>query len=561
MSESPNHPRAMRGLRGAGTVLALGLAAALMTGCASGAGGAEAAAPAGDPVQGGTLSVDLPGDTSANPCLDPFQFYGREWQFLTANIAERLVDQDPKTGEIVAWLADSWEISDDGLDYTFELKPDVTFSDGEAFDAEAVKTAFDADVAFAAENPSFGRNLEQFESVTTEGEHTVTLHLSAPDSAFLAKLTERNMGILSPASYELSPQDRCGVGISSTAAYTVEEFVPFESIVFAANPDYVATSALATHDGAAYLDRIDISFVDELNVRLGNVTSGQSDLTWTRNPFTSAEVEQLQSAGLSVEEGALTGLAYTYYPNTRGDRPLSDPLVREALQLSIDRASYAKVLYGTDYPVVEGLYDSGTAFTAPASEDLLEFNAERAGELLDEAGWKLGDDGIRVNSDGEPLTLVALGHDSNPLGEELLQAQLRDVGIDLEIRVITVAERAAMSEAGDYDLTYNFAYTNDPTVIARMLDTRYAGEVPVARYAMSDDLQLQVQQSVDEMLATVDSGGRQKLSEGLQEKLLAENAAYPLYDRKQQAAASPDLGGLRFTADGMLSFHDLWLGQ
>ena len=545
-------------LKRASAFAALGLTAALLVGCSANAteSGTETG---GDPVQGGTLRIDLPQDTSANPCLDPFQTYGREWQLLTTNLAERLVDQDTETGEIVSWLAESWDISEDGLEYTFNLKPDVTFSDGAVFDAQAVKTAFDADVAFAAENPSFGRNLEQFEEATVTDDDTVVLHLSAPDSSFLAKLTERSMGILSPASYERSPEERCTVGNASTAAYEVEEFVPFESITFVARPDYVATSERASHEGAAYLDRIELTFVNELNVRLGNITSGQSDVSWTRNPFTSAEVAQLISSDLIIEEGSLTGLAYTYYPNTRGDRPLSDPLVREALQLSIDRAAYAEVLYGPDYPVIDGLYDADTALTSAAPGGLPAADLKAAGKLLDEAGWKMGDDGYRANADGERLTLVALGHESNPLGEELLQAQLRDAGIELEIRVITVAERNSVSDAGDYDLTYNFSYTNDPSVIARQLDTRYAGEVPVARNAMSDELQQQLQANIDELLATVDTDRRKELSAEMQQDILEAGAAYPIYDRKQQAAVTPDLGGLRFTSDGMLAFHDLWL--
>lgn len=535
------------------------LAMTTLAGCAPETGGNGGGSA--EPVSGGTLQIDLPPDTSANPCLDPIQFYGREWQLLLGNSAERLVDLDPDTGRIVPWLAEAWEISEDGLTYTFELKSDITFANGEAFDAAAVKTAFDADLAFIAENPSFGSNLVDLESVSVDGPLTVSLHLAQPDSSFLSILTERNMGILSPSSYALSPQDRCGAEVSSTAAYQVESFVPFESIVFVRRDDYRATSALAGHAGPGYLERIEIDFVSELNVRIGNVTSGLSDLSWTRNPFTKTELDQLTASGLTVEQTALSGLSYAYYPNTRFDRPLGDAKVREALQHAIDRAAYAEVLYGPDYPVVEGIYQIGTALAEPADPELLAYDPELAASLLDEAGWRLGDDGYRYDDAGERLTLVALGHNTNALGEELLQAQLREVGIDLQIRVITVAERVGIGNSGDYDLTYNFTYTNDPAAIRRLLDVDRAGEVPVARNAMSDGDYALFSALLEKLITERDEQARLDYGVALQQFVLETGASFPLYDRQQQAAFTPELQGMDFTADGQIRFHDLWLDR
>lgn len=543
------------------TAALLGAALAVVTlaGCTAPAG--ETGGGSAHPVEGGTLQIDLPPDTSANPCLDPIQFYGREWQLLLGNSAERLVDLDPDTGKIVPWLAEAWQISDDGLAYTFDLAQGITFANGEAFDAAAVKTALDADLEFVETNPSFGSNLIDLESVVVDDEFTVTMHLARPDSSFLSILSERNLGILSPSSYALSPEERCGAEVSSTAAYQVESFVPFESIVFVRRDDYVATSALASHEGAGYLERIEIDFVSELNVRIGNVTSGLSDLSWTRNPFTNSELEQLTASGLTVEQGALSGLSYAYYPNTRFDRPLSDPKVREALQHAIDRAGYAEVLYGADYPTVEGIYQIGTSLAEPAAPELLAYEPERAAGLLDEAGWTLGGDGYRYNAAGDRLTLVALGHNTNALGEELLQAQLREVGIDLEIRVITVAERVGLGNSGDYDLTYNFTYTNDPAVIRRMLDLERAGEVPAARNAMSDEDYAEFSSLLGQLMTEHDEQVRHDLGVELQQFVLETGASFPLYDRQQQAAFGPELQGLRFTADGQIRFHDLWLDR
>ena len=135
--DSAPAPRKFLKYTSAAAIIGAGL---LLSACA---GSNDDATGSPIPVEGGPLRLDGPADAGANPCLDPFQGWGSDWTLLSSNIAERLVDQDPETGEIVPWLATEWTVSDDGLDYTFQLREDVTFSDGEEFNAEAVKTAYD----------------------------------------------------------------------------------------------------------------------------------------------------------------------------------------------------------------------------------------------------------------------------------------------------------------------------------------------------------------------------------------------------------------------------------
>lgn len=115
-------------------------------------------ASAAEPVSGGTLRLAFYRDNTILLSLDPFQVYWIEHRVVLRNVAESLTDQNPDTGEIIPWLATGWQVSDDGLEYTFTLRQGVTFSDGTVFDANAVKTAFDSNKAFAAAVPAtFGR--------------------------------------------------------------------------------------------------------------------------------------------------------------------------------------------------------------------------------------------------------------------------------------------------------------------------------------------------------------------------------------------------------------------
>jgi peptide/nickel transport system substrate-binding protein len=108
--------------------LALGLVVTLSA-CAGTSSPATSAG--GEPVEGGTLKVSFLADNTNLVSLDPFQVYWLEHRVLLRNVAESLTDQDPETGEIIPWLATEWQISDDGLEYIFSLRDDVTFSNGE----------------------------------------------------------------------------------------------------------------------------------------------------------------------------------------------------------------------------------------------------------------------------------------------------------------------------------------------------------------------------------------------------------------------------------------------
>ncbi len=148
-----------------------------------------------------TLNIAFWGDNTTLVSLDPFQVYWLEHRVLLRNVAESLTDQDPDSGQIIPWLAKSWEVSADALSYTFHLRQDVTFSNGERFDAHAVKAAFDSNKAFAAQLPAtFGATyLAGYDHAEVLDAFTVRLVLSRPNAGFLQATSTTNLAILAPA--------------------------------------------------------------------------------------------------------------------------------------------------------------------------------------------------------------------------------------------------------------------------------------------------------------------------------------------------------------------------
>ncbi len=181
------------------------LTAGALSACSSGGANATAEA-AGDPAPGGTLVFG----TAADPiCVDPNQTDLTATRDILRQVADSLVDADPDTGEIVPWLATSWKVNDNATVFDFTLREDVTFSNGEVFDANAVKAFLDGirDLGGRAVNASSYIEGYVGTEVVTPNQARVTF--TVPNASFLQALSTVNMGVLAPSTYQVAPEQRC----------------------------------------------------------------------------------------------------------------------------------------------------------------------------------------------------------------------------------------------------------------------------------------------------------------------------------------------------------------
>jgi peptide/nickel transport system substrate-binding protein len=537
--------------------LALGLAVTLSA-CA-GTSSPETSA-SGEPVEGGTLKVSFLADNTNLVSLDPFQVYWLEHRVLLRNVTESLTDQDPETGEIIPWLATEWQISDDGLEYTFSLRDDVTFSNGEPFDATAVKTAFDSNKAFAAEVPSvFGATyLKGYDHSEIIDDQTIKVVLSTANAAFLQATSTTNLAILAPESYALTAAERSLGAIIGTGPFTLDKYTPEVGVWLSKRAGYNWASDASTNPGEAYLDEVEVTYTPEDSVRNGNFLQGTTDIAWPRNPFSETDLALLESGGATIQTRSLPGPAWNYYPNASEGKILSDPVVRQALQKSIDREAYASTIYSADFTVVEGPFDQTTPFFE-SQVDALAHDPEGAAELLEDAGWELGDDGYRYK-DGEKLTLVRPVAAESP-GEVLVQDQLRQVGIDLEIKILVAGQLTSETTAGNYDLTSTYMTRADPAVLQTILDPRFANNSTIARNSAEADTAPAIQALYDAGLAAIDPAERAEVYADLQELLIDENVAFPVYERLWQAATAEKVQNFSWTSEGFATFNQIWLSE
>lgn len=508
-----------------------------------------------------TLKIAFFRDNTTLVSLDPFQVYWLEHRVVLRNVAESLTDQDPQTGKIIPWLATGWDISDNALEYTFHLRKDVTFSNGTRFDARAVKTAFDADKAFAAQLPAtFGATyLAGYDHAEVVDDFTVKLVLARPNAGFLQATSTTNLAILAPESYAKSANERSLGAIIGTGPFVLDHYTPESGLSLVKRAGYAWPSANTLNRGEAHLDKVDVSYIPEESVRNGQFVQGQVDILWPRNPFSEIDTQLFQSRNATIQSRSLPGPALNWYPNTRGERILSDSAVRQALQKAIDRKTYASTVYNQQFPVVSGLYDTTTPYYKNQS-DKLAFDPAGARKVLDDAGWVLGTDGYRTKN-GKRLKLTYNVQIAEGAGDVLIQDQLRQIGIDLKLNVLTVADWSAANAAGNYDLTSIYMTRADPIILQTIIDPRTANSSTVATNLYTPQALPKAQVLFDAGMTATTGEQRAQAYGALQDLLVDEGSVFPIYERVWQAATSPRVSNFRWTAEGFALLSDIELKQ
>jgi peptide/nickel transport system substrate-binding protein len=548
----------MRILRHRRSVAAVAAAALLaLTACSGTQSGA--ADDNGPPKSGGTLKVSFFPDNPTFSCIDPFQVYWIESRSIIRNFADSLTDQDPQTGKIVPWLAKSWDLSKDGRTYTFHLRDGVTFSNGKKVDAQVVAddaTGWIATVK-ATNGTAYGASyIQGLTGATVVDPLTVAFHLSQPNSSFLQATSTTNLAITDPAEFQETPADRCtGKGVVGSGLFVFDHYTAKVETVLTKRTGYAWGSSLSSNTGEARLDKVVFNYIAEDSVRTGNLISGATDIAWPRNPFSPQDETLIEKSGDKVQQRPLPGVSNTLFANTAPGHVLSDPGVRKALSKAIDLKTYASTIFGTDYPVVQGPFDSTTPyFVSQAGK--LGYDPAGAQAALDAAGWAVGKDGIRYK-DGKELT-IDYPTTQFSAGSELLQAQLKKVGINLSLRALTPAQQATYLSDGDYDLTGNYFTRADPGALQFIINPDVANSKALAQRSAPQASITQIQGLFKKAIQTTDPNQTKQAYADLQSYLIDQGVTFPLFERVQKAGVSSHVHGFAFTSESFLKLNDVW---
>lgn len=537
-------------------VALIALAAASLLAVSACGGGSNASSSSDGPVQeGGTLRLAFNQDLFGN--LDPNQNFWIESRSIDRNLADSLTDQDPKTGEIVPWIATKWTVSPDAKTYTFTLRDDVTFSDGTTLDAAAVKTAYDGIIELGPLASLGATYLSGYKETKVLSPTEVQVEFETANAAFLQATSTTTLAILSPKSYDVDAKKRALGEFIGSGPFTLDSYTPAQSAKLTKRDDYAWGSGINENQGAAHIDKLDVTFSPEESVLVGSLTSGQIDVAWPRNPLSEQSQETVKAAGGSVDSTVLPGLTYNLIPNVQ--RVLGDDAVREALLKGIDREEWAHTLFGKSYPVTKSVLDSTTPQASDQST-LLAYDPDGAAKLLDDAGWTEGPDGYRVKG-GKTLEIEFLTVAQWP-GWDLVQDQLKKLGIKFDQKIVTAAENTQRVNNGDFDLTASYFTRADGDVLRTFYDTTVVkpGTGPGA-YSQKPETARKISALFAEEIKEIDPAKRTAIFDEIQKTFITTASLIPLQDRAQIVAQSDKVHDLNYTSETFLRLNDVWLSK
>lgn len=317
-------------------------------------------------------------------------------------------------------LAESWENPDDQT-WVFHLRQGIKFHNGQELTAEDVKYTYETmlDEDFAAPLRAF---YEPIQSIEVVDDYTIEFTL---DSAFGPFLAYMDMGIV-PKSVVEEQGEAFGANPIGTGPF---KFVSWQ------RGDTIELEAFDDHfNGRPKADRILIKVVPDNSARAVAVESG--DLDFIQSPVSPQDVIRLEeTSGIQVDRIPASG--YTYINLNTADPILSDVRVRQALAHLVNRQQILDTIYKgigqiANSPIPPGMW----AYAADVPG--YDYDPEQAAALLDEAGWELGADGIRMK-EGQPLALTVRTHSEDPDRRqviEVLQAEFTKAGIQADTNVV-----------------------------------------------------------------------------------------------------------------------------
>jgi peptide/nickel transport system substrate-binding protein len=368
---------------------------------------------------------------------------------IILNIFDTLVAwKAPDFTELEGRLAESWDISDDGLIYTFKLRDGVLFQDGTPFDAEAVKFSFERTLEL---NPYMTPYFGHITDMTVVDPMTIQLTLDASLPVFLSWLAMPQATIVSPTAVEKFGED-FNINPVGTGPFTFVSYVPDTEVVLKANEDY--------YRGRAQLDTIVFRVIPDASTRRLELENGSIDLSQQNGQLYSVPVEDIkafaENDSIEVIEVPSQIIRQFEFNNSNPNSPVNDVRVRQAMCYAIDYDGLVDGLLGGTADRVYGpLTTNSWGFNPEIKDNAFTYDPDKARELLTEAGYA-----------ANALNFKMYTFQGSLWGDisTLLQANFADVGINVEIAQTEFPIYRDLHTKGEFEIALDGRqpWYNDP---------------------------------------------------------------------------------------------------
>lgn len=391
--------------------------------------------------------INFSWSVNAGP-LNPHQTNPNQ-MYAQAMVYEPLV-RYVKGGQVKPWLAEKWQISEDGKQYTFSLRKDVRFSNGESFNAAAVKANFDQVLANIKKHQWLGL-VKQLDRIEVVDEFVVRMHLKNAYYPALQELTlVRPVRFMAPSA--MPEEGHTGNGIKApvgTGPWMRSESILGQKDVFVRNPYYWGEKPA--------FEQVNVPVIPDPNSRALAFESGKINLIYGFEGQISPDTFNRFSHDPNLSTALSDPLSTRVLAMNTKQSPTRELAVRQAINHAVNREAISQgIFYGMEQ-AAPTLFASNVPY-ADLKLKAYDYSLQKAARLLDDAGWKtLKGEPVRQKQ-GQPLTveLVYYGNDANQKAiAEVIQANLKQVGINVALSAEERSRFYKRQKNGEFDIIFN----------------------------------------------------------------------------------------------------------
>jgi peptide/nickel transport system substrate-binding protein len=531
--------------------LKLGLTLGATSAAALGSGAALVSAQE-KPKRGGVLTIGRNHDADT---LYPGRSTGLSAIATNLLLYDALVLHDFQM-KVRPALAEKWDVSADGLTWTFSLRKNVKFHCGAPLTAQDVKEHFDRWIDPKESVPTRAK-MASLQETRVVDDHTVVFKLKNPTLVFLNNVSQTEWGYASiphakhvgqyGQDYGVVPASVCGTG-----PYRLKEWIKDDRMELTRNDDYAWGSPAYDNTGAPWVDRLVFRTLPEDASRAAELETGGIDLDIDVSP---QHIGRLEGRGVKIT--SIPRLSSNHIGFNVEKDAFKDARVRRAVAHAVNREQIVQFVMKGQADVAHGFLHPLVPGATPKEQMrpfMYESSPEKSKRLLTEAGWTPGPSGVR-QKDGKPLSAACYVFTEQH--ERLVtpvQATLRDVGFDMQIKRLEAAAFGTATRAGEHDMRFlpmiyssaDFLYFFVSAAIPTPNTVRWRDD-------RTDSL-FQVSQT------TLKEPERVRAFQGIEQRLVGEAVVVPIQHVRWIFGSRPRARGLKYhPIHGVYKLMDVWV--
>lgn len=455
-------------------------------------------------------------------------------------------------GDVQPALAESWDISDDGLTYTFHLRKGVKFSDGSEFNAQNAVKNFDA-ILYEGNTWGWLGVAGFMDSYRAVDNDTFEIKLTEPYWPALMDLCAvRPFRMLGDAGFNADGSTKDGIKeVVGTGPWVLKEYVENEYAVFEVNENYWGEKPK--------IDSFTLKIIPDSDTAISALESGEVDMIYDMYESQLMSVDKFNGLAAKDYNSFISDPVLTRILTLNTDvEPLNDINVRKAMAHAIDKSTIVQSVFGGLEEEAPSYYWSGTPYCDVGLKGYT-YNVSEAESLLDASGWVKKEGKEFREKDGKELGITFYYDASNVVQTSLaqiLQSELKDIGFNMQIVGEESGANIDRQSTGDFDICYSVSW-GDPYDPFSTLAS-HTGEGTAEYYAMKtlanfDDY---CKKAIG-VTHTVDEKERQDLYKELLQDIEDHYGIFPISYQTNRAITNKNIDGVTFEMSNVMPLDQI----